>query len=90
MTKILEVVNPFDMQVIGSVPLKGWDEIDSYLSTATELHKNRKVWLPAYQRIEILSKTAALMRDRFEDLAFQIANEGGKPLVDAANVAMAT
>ena len=83
MTKILEVVNPFDLKVIGSVPLKGWDEIDSYLSTATQLHKNRKGWLPAYQRIEILSKTAALMRDRFEELAFQIANEGGKPLVDA-------
>ncbi len=43
MTKTLEVVNPFDLKVIGSVPLKGWDEIDRYLSTAIQLHKNRKV-----------------------------------------------
>jgi hypothetical protein len=26
--KTLEVVNPFDLKAIGSVPLKDWDEID--------------------------------------------------------------
>jgi len=31
----------------------------------------------------ILRRASELMRDRFEDLAFQIANEGGKPLIDA-------
>lgn len=83
MTKTLEVVNPFDQKIIGAVPLTTWDDIDGYLSTAAQLHKNRKGWLPAHRRIEILTKTASLMQDRFEDLAFQIADEGGKPLVDA-------
>ena len=83
MSKTLEVVNPFDLKPIGSVPLKGWDTIDNYLTLATHLHRNRKGWLPAHQRIEILAKTGQLMEARFEDLAFQIANEGGKPLVDA-------
>jgi acyl-CoA reductase-like NAD-dependent aldehyde dehydrogenase len=83
MTGTLEVVNPFDLTTIGSVPLVGWDDIDGSLKVATQLHKTRKAWLPAHQRAAILTKAATLMQDRFEDLAFQIANEGGKPLVDA-------
>jgi acyl-CoA reductase-like NAD-dependent aldehyde dehydrogenase len=79
----LEVVNPFDLKPIGAVALKQWDDIDRYLETAKQLHQNRKGWMPAYQRVDILQKTAVLMQDRFEELAYLIANEGGKPLVDA-------
>jgi acyl-CoA reductase-like NAD-dependent aldehyde dehydrogenase len=79
----LEVVNPFDLKAIGSVALSGWDEIDGYLATAKQLHENRKGWLPAYQRIEILKRAGALMQGRFEELAYLIADEGGKPLIDA-------
>jgi acyl-CoA reductase-like NAD-dependent aldehyde dehydrogenase len=80
---VLEVCNPFDQKPIGSVPLTSWDEADRMLETASRLYKNRKAWLPAYKRIEILKKTATLMQERFDALAFQIANEGGKPLIDA-------
>ena len=80
---MLEVVNPFDLKPIGEVPETEWDTIDGYLDTANQLHRNRKNWLPAHQRIAILKKTAQLMEARFEELSFQIANEGGKPLLDA-------
>jgi acyl-CoA reductase-like NAD-dependent aldehyde dehydrogenase len=80
---VLEVFNPFDHKPIGSVPLTSWDEADKMLETASRLYKNRSAWLPAYKRIEILKKTATLMQERFDTLAFQIANEGGKPLIDA-------
>lgn len=80
---MLEVVNPFDLKPIGSVPLINWDTADKYLETAHQLFRDRRNWLPAYQRITILKKAAILMKDRAEELAFQIANEGGKPLVDA-------
>jgi len=80
---MLDVVNPYDQKIIGSVSLVKWDTIDEYLETAHKLFRNRKAWLPAYQRIEILKKTAIIMQQRFEALAFQIANEGGKPLMDA-------
>ena len=80
---ILGVSNPYDQSAIGSVPLVAWDLIDNYLETSQNLYKNQKSWLPAFQRIEILKKTAAIMSSRFEALAFQIANEGGKPLIDA-------
>ena len=80
---MLEVVNPFDLKAIGSVSLTDWDRIDKYLEIAHDLFRNRKNWLPSHKRIEILKKTAELMEGRFEELAFQIANEGGKPLIDA-------
>lgn len=82
-TDVLEVVNPYDQKVVGSVPISAWNTVDSYLETAQRVFRNRKNWLPAYQRIEILKKTATLMEERFENLALQIANEGGKPLSDA-------
>ena len=80
---MLDVVNPYDQKIIGSVSLVKWDTIDEYLETAHKLSRDRKALLPAYQRIEILKKTANIMQQRFEALAFQIANEGGKPLMDA-------
>ena len=80
---MLEVVNPFDQKAIGSVALTDADTVDKYLEIAHGLFRDRKHWLPAYRRIDILKKTARIMGVRFEELAFQIANEGGKPLIDA-------
>ena len=78
-----QVVNPYDLGVIGEVPLTGWDEINVWLDEATRLHKNRAEWLPAWKRIEILEKTADQMRVSQDELALLISNEGGKPLMDA-------
>ena len=79
----LEVVNPFDQAVIGRVTLSNWEAIDKFLEDAHRLFRNRNAWLPAYRRIEILQNATRLMEERFEALAYQIANEGGKPLIDA-------
>jgi len=81
--KSLEVVNPFDQKTIGSVPLTPWDEVDSLLETAQRLHQDKSRRLPIHKRIKTLNKAALIMRDQLESLAYQIANEGGKPLVDA-------
>ncbi|GHB17003.1 aldehyde dehydrogenase [Pseudovibrio japonicus] len=83
MSKTLDVVNPFSLEVIGSVQTSDWDQIDAMMEKAYRLFNNRDAWLPAYQRMDILKKTSRLMETRFDELAFQIANEGGKPLVDA-------
>lgn len=80
---MLDVVNPYSLTKIGELPMSDWDAVDQMLETAHKLHRNRAGWLPAHQRIDVLKKTAALMEARFEELAFQIANEGGKPLIDA-------
>ena len=83
MSDVLEVLNPYDHKPIGTVPLTSWEEADKMLETASRLYKNRNAWLPSYKRIEILKKTATLMQERSDELALQIANEGGKPLIDA-------
>lgn len=80
---MLEVVNPYDLKVIGAAPVSDWETIDAYLETADKLHRQRSAWLPAYERIKILKNAAKIMQERSDILAFQIANEGGKPLVDA-------
>lgn len=83
MTNTIDVVNPFSLERIGTVETSDWDQIDAMLDTAHGLFRQRDGWLPAYQRIAILKKTARLMEDRFDELALLIASEGGKPLVDA-------
>lgn len=80
---MIEVVNPYDLKAIGEVSSVDWDTVDGYLAKAHALHKDRKNWLPAYKRIDILKKVQGLMQARESELAFQIANEGGKPLIDA-------
>ncbi|MCR2745263.1 aldehyde dehydrogenase family protein [Limnobacter parvus] len=80
---MLEVVNPYSLDPIGEVKLVDWPTIDGWLNVASQLHKQRAKWLPAHQRIAILKKTAQIMQGKFDELAFQIANEGGKPLIDA-------
>lgn len=80
---MLKVLNPYSQNEIGEVLINDWSTIDGYLEEAHQLYRNKKAWLPTYQRVEILKKLTTLMQDRFEELAHLIANEGGKPLIDA-------
>ena len=79
----LDVVNPYDQAYIGSIATVMWDDVDKYLSTAHQLFKDCNQWIPAFERVSILKKTAVLISQRADELAFLIANEGGKPLADA-------
>ncbi|WP_031556146.1 aldehyde dehydrogenase family protein [Parvularcula oceani] len=78
-----QVLNPFDQQPIGSVALVDWPQIDSWLDEADALHADLNARLPVHRRITILQRASALMRERAEALANQIAREGGKPIADA-------
>ncbi|MEH6633724.1 MAG: aldehyde dehydrogenase family protein [Halopseudomonas aestusnigri] len=80
---MLEVLNPYSQEVIDTLSFNQWEDINPMLDKAEELYRDRTNWLPVYRRIEILKKTASLMEGRSEELAFQIADEGGKPLIDA-------
>ncbi|UWR05467.1 aldehyde dehydrogenase family protein (plasmid) [Ruegeria conchae] len=83
MSNVVEVLNPFDLEKIGSVEVKNWNDINVMLNVAYGLHRDRGTWLPAYRRIEVLKNAARIMSGRAEDLAMLIASEGGKPLIDA-------
>ena len=78
-----EVVNPFDLSPIGSVPTADWETIDGYLARAHALYRDRSQWKKPHERAAILHRAMEIMKDRRDHLAMQIAAEGGKPLVDA-------
>lgn len=80
---VLEVKAPYDGSVIATVDTAGCNAVETALSTAYRLFRDRKAWLPAEQRIEILEKSANIMQSRFEELAVEAAREGGKPLIDS-------
>ena len=79
----LEVVNPFSLSSIGCVPADSWEVVDGYLAKAQALHRDRSAWLKPHERAAILHKAIKIMEERKDHLAYQIADEGGKPLMDA-------
>ena len=80
---MLQVTNPYSLEPVGEVALREWRFADRWLDTALRLHRDAEGRPPAYQRIATLEKAAAIMRERAEALAYTIADEGGKPLIDA-------
>ncbi len=53
------------------------------LEIAHNLSRNREEWLAGPMRIEILKRTAQIVRERRKELALQATEEGGKPLTDS-------
>ncbi len=80
--KVLTVTSPYDGSVIGTVETINQAGAEQALINAQKLFKNKKSWLSASRRIEILIKTAGLMQQRFDDLVQIALSEGGKPLLD--------
>jgi acyl-CoA reductase-like NAD-dependent aldehyde dehydrogenase len=79
----LKVLSPYDGNCIGELNLAGAAELETMLSTAHRLFSDRSCWIHKSERLNILRKSAELIRERRESLAVQAASEGGKPLVDS-------
>ena len=77
------VTSPWDLSEIGVVPTIDSNGAQTALATAHAVFRDRSRWLTPQQRIEVLEKTAAIMSERFEQLALEAASEGGKPLLDS-------
>lgn len=75
----MEVKNKYDGKVIGTLPTARKEDVDAAIDAA-ERAEEVMADMPAYQRAEILLKTAALLRERSDDLAKTIAAEAGKAL----------
>ena len=74
-----EVKNKYSGHTIATVPTARREDVDAAVAAATNaapLMAN----MPAYKRSEILARTAAILRERSEDLATTIAAEAGKAL----------
>lgn len=81
--KTLKVFSPYDESLIKEIPMVGEKEVESALQKAYSLFLNRKQWIPAYKRIEILEKVQELMKSKVEALTKTAAAEGGKPYIDS-------
>jgi acyl-CoA reductase-like NAD-dependent aldehyde dehydrogenase len=77
------VTSPWDLSAIGEVPMVDSKGADKALQTAYSIFRDRAQWLTPEHRIQILHRTAEIMSERFEQLAFEAASEGGKPLTDS-------
>jgi len=80
---MLDVITPFDGRLIRQVPMQTSQDAEAMLNKAQATFNNRQGWLPAHQRVVILNRLAELVASNAEKLTLQIAEEGGKPLVDA-------
>ena len=80
---MLKVVSPYDQSLIKEIPLVGKVEVEHALATAYELFQDQSKWIPDYERIAILERTAEIMKTRIEELTITAAKEGGKPYNDS-------
>ena len=77
----LTVYSAWTRKPVRELPYNTAAEAEEFLSESVGLWK--KGPLPKTQRIEILERTSALITQKAEALAKQIALEGGKPYTDA-------
>lgn len=79
----ITVTAPYDGTEIASVPTADAAAVETALAGAHALYRDRSRWLSKPKRIEILRKTAEIIRARRMELAIAAAREGGKPLPDS-------
>ena len=85
-----EVTSPYNGEVIGSVSTVDGVTADLALKTAYAIYRDRNRWLSKVKRIEILEKTADIMRSRFDELAIELSGDylnRGEPLFASIDLA---
>jgi len=80
---MLQIVQAYDRSPIAEVATDGADTLEAKLDLAARTFRDRDCWLKPHERIEVLHRLASLMEGRRELFSRLIAQEGGKPLVDA-------
>lgn len=80
---MLKVVQAYDRAPIAEIETDDAAALERKLQAAERAFRDRDGWLQPHQRIAVLRKLATLLEEKRDDLAMQIAREGGKPLPDA-------
>src|SRR5215210_6651310 len=80
---MLQIVQAFDRAPIAEIPTDDAAALEAKLEAATRAFRDRDHWPKPHERIAVLRRLAALVEQRRDHLAEQIAREGGKPLSDA-------
>ena len=79
--RMQEVGNPYDDSVIDAVPKAGADDVERALAFA-ERGAAVMARMTAYERWRVLTRTAALMAERVDELGTLISSEEGKILAE--------
>jgi acyl-CoA reductase-like NAD-dependent aldehyde dehydrogenase len=79
----LSVTSPYDGRELDQVATGGEEHVDDALRAAHALFRDRSLWLPVPQRLDILGRTAEIMRSQIDELTMLAASEGGKPYSDS-------
>jgi glyceraldehyde-3-phosphate dehydrogenase (NADP+) len=78
----IEVRNPYDNSLLDTVPSASVEDVRAAVTAAVEGYRiNRD--LPAHRRMEILRRTADIVKERSEEFARTIATEGSKTIREA-------
>jgi acyl-CoA reductase-like NAD-dependent aldehyde dehydrogenase len=80
---LLQIVQAYDRRPIAEVETEGADALEAKLELAARSLRDRDQWLKPHERIGVLYRLASLMEPLREKFSRLIAQEGGKPLVDA-------
>lgn len=80
--ELLDVTSPYDGKLVGTVDVLDKLGVEHALDNAYRLFFDKRNHLPAQQRIDILSCTATIMQQRFDEIVTLAVREGGKPLKD--------
>lgn len=82
-SSMITVTNPYDGSFIAEIPQHSIENVEQSLVNAHAVFQNKKQWLPAYQRIAILERTAKIMSEQVHELTLLASSEGGKPYNDS-------
>jgi len=80
---MLDVLNPYNGELIKQVPLNSGDDVEQALALAHATFKDRSARLAVHERIAILERTEEIMSSQVEELTLLAASEGGKPYADS-------
>lgn len=78
-----EVRNPYNGEVVGKIEYVTEGDLDRAIATADRVFRETMRNMPAYQRAEILRKSADLLEARTEEFARTLVLEAGKSIRDA-------
>jgi len=82
-SKAIEVINPFNQQVLATVYSSSPEDVEEAVTVAHEVFEQTMRQMPAHERSKILRLAASLLEKRSEEFAKVISEEAGKPIVEA-------
>ncbi|MCI2256124.1 aldehyde dehydrogenase family protein [Domibacillus sp. PGB-M46] len=80
--KTANVISPFNGEVVGKVSLASAEDAERAIQSAHRVFHETMKKMPAYQRADILRKTAGLLEEQTEEFARILVLEAGKPIRD--------